>query len=81
MVGVQTERFRKGSPARRVADSGAKAHQALGGGHERLRWPVENGYDRRDQLGVGFKRAPVAPTILRSQRTALRAKYGKPVLG
>ena len=44
-----------------VADSGAEAQETLGGGHERLRWPIENGYDGREQLGVRFKRVPVAP--------------------
>ena len=42
---------------------GKKPRQALGGGHERLRWPVENGYYGRDELGVRFKRAPVSPAI------------------
>jgi len=46
-----------------VADSGAEAQETLGGGHERLRWPIENGYDGREQLGVRFKRAPVAPIL------------------
>ena len=54
-------------PARQVADSGAKAHQALGGGHERLRRPVENGYYGRDEFGVRFKRTPVAPTIFQKR--------------
>ena len=56
-----------------VADSGAEAQETLGGGHERLRWPIENGYDGREQLGVRFKRAPVAPTILRSPRSGERS--------
>ena len=68
-------------PARRVADSGAKAHQALGGGHERLCWPVENGYNGCNQLGVRFKRAPVAPTIFRppsnGERTMPDAAHAK----
>lgn len=46
-------------PARRVADSGAEAQEALGGVHKGRRWAVENGHDGRDQLGGRFKRAPV----------------------
>lgn len=52
-------------PARRVADSGAEAQEALGGGHEWQRRAVENGHDGRDHLGGRFKRVPVTPTILR----------------
>lgn len=50
-------------PVRRVADSGAEAQEALGGGHEWQRRAVENGHDGRDKLGVRFKRVPVAPIL------------------
>ncbi len=46
-----------------VRDSDAKTHQTHGGGRERQGRTLGNGEDRRDQLGVWFKRAPVAPTI------------------
>ena len=54
---------------RRVADSGAEAHQALGGGRERQGRAFENGENGSHQLAVRFKRVPVAPTTLRLERS------------
>jgi hypothetical protein len=47
----------------RVPDSRAEAQETLGDGHERQGRTFENGENGCDQLGVRFKRAPVAPTI------------------
>ena len=59
----------------------SEAQEALGGVHEKRCWAVENGHDGRDELGVRFKRAPVAPTIFRppsnGERTMPDAAHAK----
>jgi hypothetical protein len=48
-------------------------HNPLNQRIERIRRMVRDGDNRIHQPGVRFKRAPVAPTILRSQRSGERS--------